>query len=503
MRMKPLLSSLVALGLFSLPAAAIADTDNTTDQSMDQVLAQANTEGGAQTQGAAGGSGGMDARRERLQLGGDSAVTSGTQFNPAISVILDGVYGNFSDNAEDPPGFDGGHSHGHGHGHGLEEGFQIREAEVTFTGALDPYFDMTVVAGITDSDIELEEAFVETRALPAGFQVKAGKFLSDVGYINRQHIHDWDFVDQPWMREFIFGDEGLNEKGVQASWLAPTANYTKFGVEILEGETGGVANYVGEDRKQEVVNLPLDDDGNLTVDGNPDDGFEPGAGPERLRWRDYNGLDDKTGPRLFTAFANYAPNLGYDHAMQLGVSGGYADTFQDEDFHSSARLETWDGDAWFAGVDAVYKFNGQGIHGHRNLTLQAEYFLRNQDLTYRELQFADGDNFEQTDFANIRQKQDGMYAQGVYGFAPRWNAGLRLDAVGMTNQAFDGGDPDDASTSFRYTGQVTFAASEFSRLRAQLSKTDLHRPAGDHGHNNWAFFLQYNMSLGEHGAHAF
>ena len=488
MRTKPLLSSLVALGLLSLPAAAIADTDNTTDQSMDQVLAQADTEGAPQTQGAADGSGGIDARRERLQLGGDSAVTSGTQFNPAISVILDGVYGNFSGEADDPAGFDGGHGHGHGHSHGLEEGFQIREAEVTFEGAVDPYFDMFVTAAITDSDIELEEAFVQTRALPAGFQVKAGKFLSDVGYINRQHVHDWDFSDQPWMREFIFGDEGLNEKGVQASWVAPTANYTRFGVEVLEGETGGVANYVGEDRKQAV-----------RLDGDP-----ASEGPDRQRWRDYNGLDDKTGPRLFTAFANYAPNLGYDHAMQLGVSGGYADTFQDEDFHSSARLETWDGDAWFAGVDAVYKYNGQGIHGHRNLTLQAEYFLRNQDLTYRELQFADGNNFEQTDFANIRQKQDGLYAQGIYGFAPRWNAGLRLDAVGMTNQAFDGGDPDDASTSFRYTGQVSFAATEFSRLRAQVSKTDLHRPAGhDHAHNNWQLLLQYNMSLGEHGAHAF
>jgi len=112
-------------------------------------------------------------------------------------------------------------------------------------------------------------------------QIKAGKFLSDVGYINRQHPHSWDFVDQPWMREFLFGDEGLNETGVQLSWVAPTAQYTRLGVEVLEGENEGVANHLGDS--------------------------EP-------------GLEGSAGPRLVTAFASFAPNLGYDHALQLGVS---------------------------------------------------------------------------------------------------------------------------------------------------------------------------------------
>jgi len=246
-------------------------------------------------------------------------VMGGNEFNPAISVILDGIYGNFSRESEAPAGFGEGHEeengdHGHDeHGHGVEEGFQLRETELAISGAIDPYLDASVTAAIGEDGIELEEAYLLTTALPAGLQIKAGKFLSDVGYINRQHPHSWDFVDQPWMREFLFGDEGLNETGVQLSWVAPTAQYTRLGVEVLEGENEGVANHLGDS--------------------------EP-------------GLEGSAGPRLVTAFASFAPNLGYDHALQLGVSGGFTDAFQQRHEHDGS-VETLQGDSWFAGVDTV------------------------------------------------------------------------------------------------------------------------------------------------------
>lgn len=480
MRMKSSLFLLVSsLTAVSSTALAASEADGRTEQSMDQILAQADTAttGTAQPQMAADQ--GMDPRRERLQLGGDSAVTSGTQFNPAISVILDGVYATFNDEVDDPAGFGeaGGHDHGHGHSHGIEEGFQLREAEVTFEGPIDPYFDMFVTAAITESEIELEEAFIETRALPAGFKLKGGKFLSDVGYINRQHPHDWDFVDQPWMREFIFSDEGLNETGIQATWVAPTRNYTLFGVEILEGETPGVANHIGDE--------------------------EP-------------GLHGVTGPRLITGFANYAPNLGYDHALQLGLSGGFTDAYQEREEHShdgEIEIETLSGDSWFAGVDAVYKYNGQGSMGEGDFKLQGEYFVRARDLTFREFE-RHGDHYDLEEKSSIHPRQDGAYVQALYGFAPRWDAGLRVDGLGMTNKAFDGDGPEDASTSLRYTGQVSYSPTEFSRLRVQVAQLDLHSVhdegdghGHDHGHggatDSWQLMLQFNMSLGAHGAHAF
>jgi len=71
-------------------------------------------------------------------------VMGGNEFNPAISVILDGIYGNFSRESEAPAGFGEGHEeengdHGHDeHGHGVEEGFQLRETELAISGAIDP-----------------------------------------------------------------------------------------------------------------------------------------------------------------------------------------------------------------------------------------------------------------------------------------------------------------------------------------------------------------------------
>lgn len=397
-------------------------------------------------------------------------IINGNQFNPAISVILDGIYGNFSRKTDAPAGFGEGNEAEHGdhgneeHGHGVEEGFQLRETEVAISGSIDPYLDASVTAAIGDEGVELEEAYVLTTALPAGFRIKAGKFLSDVGYINRQHPHSWDFVDQPWMRKFLFGDEGLNETGVQLAWVAPTAQYTRLGVEILEGENEGVANELGD--------------------------VEP-------------GLEASTGPRLVTAFATYAPNLGYDHALQLGISGGFTDAFQQRHEHEG-NVEILQGDSWFAGVDTVYKYDAPGPGGRGDFKLQAEYLIRARDLEFQEFT-PNNDHFDAVGTPQtLRPKQDGAYVQGLYAIAGRWDAGLRLDAIGMANKVFEGTEREEAGTSFRYTGQLSYSPTEFSRFRTQLAYLDPDQGhAGGPSENAWQFMLQYNLSLGAHGAHRF
>lgn len=427
-------------------------------------------------------------RLRALQLGErEIPVATGTEFNPALSVILDFIYAYMSDEMEGPTGFElGGHHHHHGHGHdhhhGIEEGLQMREVELTFTGSIDPYFDAMVMVTFGDGHVDLEEAYIATRMLPWGLQVKAGKFFSDIGYINKQHPHDWSFTDAPWMREFLLGDEGLNEVGVQLSWLPPLDTYVRLGVEVLRGESEGIASYLG-DGNHEIVTLLPDEDG----------------APDRNRWRASKSLKEDEAPRLYTAFAKIAPDIGMNHAVQLGAFGGYSRIFQLEEVHSSGRLETWDGDAWFAGLDLVYKYNGQGVMGHRNLTLQAEYMFRNLELDYKSRQFASSSDFITTHENRQDWKQDGLYVQGVYGFLPRWNAGLRFDAMGLNNDGFEGrGTPVDFGTSYRYTGQLTYSPTEFSQLRAQVSYSDL---ADDD--SMWLALLQYNVSLGAHGAHSF
>ncbi|WP_018231742.1 TonB-dependent receptor [Thioalkalivibrio thiocyanodenitrificans] len=416
-------------------------------------------------------------------LGGDR-VTSGSAFNPGISIIVDMVQYHQSGSIEDPAGFEGGHDHGHGHGddHGLEEGFNLRETELTFTATVDPYFDALATLAFDEHGVEVEEAYATTRNLPAGLQVKVGKFLSDVGYINAQHPHDWAFVDRPLVNEFLFGDHGLQETGVQLTWMPATPFYSQFGIELLQGESDGISPYVGAGRVEHVTVLP-DADGN----------------PVRVRWRDDNPFSDESGPRLITGFAKFGPDLGYDHAAQFGLSYGYARAFQRDDLHSSLRYESWEGSAWFAGLDAVYKYDAGRNYGHGDWVVQGEYFYREVDADFREMRFQNG-SLEITHAESATARQDGLYLQALYGFAPRWQAGLRAEALGLTNRNALVEDDffADFGTSYRYAGSVTFRPTEFSMFRAQLNRSDYYDQDPE-----WAFMLQFQMALGVHGAHKF
>jgi outer membrane receptor protein involved in Fe transport len=426
--------------------------------------------------------------RQTVQpIGGQ--VSSGTAFNPAMSVIVDGAY--YTDNVhgeafeiiEEADGFAMGHGHNgdNGDGHGaLERGFNLREVEFAFSATVDPYFDAFVMFVFDGDEIELEEAFVTTRALPAGLQAKFGKFLSDVGYINKQHPHSWDFFDRPLVNELLFGDHGLQETGVQLTWLAPTAQYLRFGVEALQGETSGIANHIGEEA--------------------------PINGTERI-------LEEASGPRLFTSFVKFAPDLGFDHALQVGASYGYASSFQNSEEHST-RFEDHEGTASFWGVDGVYKYTpGGSVGGQGAIKLQGEYFYRKRDIDRRDVYFAchpagidcadPAAVWQIGDVANeqsFSERQDGYYLQALYGLAPRWNTGLRVEQVGLTNRTGRGGG-ESWDDSRRYSAVLSFMPTEFSRLRLQYSRGDIAVEGERESFNQ--LFLQFQMSLGVHGAHTF
>ncbi|SEO72117.1 zinc-regulated TonB-dependent outer membrane receptor [Aquisalimonas asiatica] len=463
---------------------------------------------GATQQDAMDAQGGMGAG---IGPGSSERIGAGTAFNPSISVILDGVYKNtFSGDAHDPGGFDGGHSHSHGHGHdhGMEDGFQLRETEFAFEASVDPYFDAFAMLVIEGTDtVDLEEAYITTTSLPWGLQIKGGRFLSDIGYINSQHPHEWDFVDRPLVSEHLFGNHGIQETGVQLNWLLPTRTYLKGGVEVLQGSTSGIASYQGESSARVAT---VDYDGGDFARQRTDEQHLP--------------FDDASGPRLFTGFLKWGPDLGYDHAAQFGISGGYSRSFQDMEEHSEGlRVDTWDGDAWFAGLDAVYKYDAAGYLGHGDLVLQGEYFYRNIDLDYAYFNSdransayqdsgASGDwarNTVSADGTSGRFQQDGAYLQAVYGIAPRWRTGVRAEALGIAkntawNDRDEGNGFDDFDTSYRYSLNTTFYPSHFSYFRAQLNYADYasEDPGGDR-HDEWSVMLQYNISIGAHGAHPF
>lgn len=394
-----------------------------------------------------------------------NTVWSGSSFNPMISVIFDGVFYRDSVDgmgAEFLAEADGFHLHGghEGHSHGTtEEGFSIRETELTFSGSVDPYFDLWAIFAVSLDEIETEEVYVQTRKLLPGLQLKAGKFYSGIGYINQQHPHQWDFVDQALPYELIFGG-ALNEIGVQLNWLPKLPFYARLGVEALQGENPGVASYLG-----------------------PDD--------------DHPWFEEAAGPRLYTGFVKVAPNVGYSHGLQFGGFYGTGRTHQelhDED-EDGLIDEAFEGSTDFWGIDAVYRYDSPKEYGHGDLTVQGEYVSRRRNL---DLVAEAG---QEVDAVPVRADQDALYLQGVYGIARRWTAGLRYDRAGLTNEIDGGDESSDFDATSRWSGNITYNPTEFSRIRVQYSRSDIALEGRMQEVD--AYYLQLQISLGAHGAHRF
>jgi len=117
-----------------------------------------------------------------------------------------------------------------------DAGFNLNYLELFLGSAVDPYFDFSVFLHFLEEGVEVDEAYAKTRGLPFGFNVKAGKFRASFGRHNTLHAHNWKFPDPPLPFRKVFGEEGLLEKGISLSWVAPTEVFISFTGEVLQGE---------------------------------------------------------------------------------------------------------------------------------------------------------------------------------------------------------------------------------------------------------------------------
>ncbi len=92
-------------------------------------------------------------------------------------------------------------------------------------------------------------------------------------------------------------------------------------------------------------------------------------------------------------------------------------------------------------------------------------------------------------------------AKGVYGFAPRWRAGLRAEALGLNNSVQAHGEKESFDPSYRYTAMADWTLTEFSRIRFQMSRGLYELEDGREEATEG--FIQAIVSFGAHGAHSF
>ena len=246
------------------------------------------------------------------------APASQNAFNPGIAAVLNGnfVAARRATGGETFPGFATGDDIGV-----PERGFSLGESEVSFAANIDPSFAGFLDFSIGgDNEVSLEEAYIRTTALPAGFTVKAGRFLSGIGYLNERHAHDWSFSDAPLpYRAFL--NTQLGDDGVQVRWIAPTDQFLEFGSEVFRG-----------------------------------DSF-PAAGSKNNGAGSYSAFVH-TGADINTS-SSYLAALSYVHAKA-------------EDRESGPDLFTGDTDVGIASF--VYKWAPNGNPVSRNLTLASEFF---------------------------------------------------------------------------------------------------------------------------------
>ena len=123
--------------------------------------------------------------------------------------------------------------------------FYLNEAEFSFQSVVDPYIradfflTMDQVPGTSRFEAGIEEAYLTSLSLPAGLQLKAGRFKSALGRINTIHSHAWPTIDFPTAFQNYFGD-GLSDEGLSLSWLTPnTAFYQEITGQFTSGNVDG------------------------------------------------------------------------------------------------------------------------------------------------------------------------------------------------------------------------------------------------------------------------
>ena len=369
---------------------------------------------------------------------------TGNAFNPAISLILNGHYASYSRDPAtwalsgfllDPEA-------------GLPtEGLSLDETELAISANVDDKYYGFVAASINqtgnDTSLDLEEGYIETLALPKGLKIKAGRFLSDVGYLNPIHSHAWDFDDAPLAYTAMLNG-AYKDTGVQVKWVAPTTLFVELGTELMRG-----------------------------------DSF-PAAGAAH------------GGVGASTLFVHIGGDVGSTSSWRAGLSRLSADASERSSMFSLGTA-AFTGNSDLTIADFIWKWAKNGNPRDLYYTVQAEYLHRNESGTLAVTTTA------ATNLGLYDGTQSGYYVQGVYQFRPRWRAGIRYDRLEASNNVqVVGVNPLSVTHDpSRVSVMSDFSNSEFSRLRLQINR-DHSRPEIDN-----QIVFQYLMSLGAHGAHRF
>lgn len=141
------------------------------------------------------------------------------------------------------------------------------------------------------------------------------------------------------------------------------------------------------------------------------------------------------------------------------------------------------------GGSGAFGANGTGL-GNQTRILGGDVLLKWKPKAYRSLTWQSEYIHRWRQTPGASPQDGGLYSYVNYQFARRWHAGLRYDYFGLPAESL--------TKEWRLTPALTFNPTEFSRVRIQY---EYDKPTG--AQTIQAAFLQFEFSMGPHGAHAF
>lgn len=354
------------------------------------------------------------------------SVIQANELNPDVSVVLDGYY-----------------KQNHTALSHRDEGIGLGHTELSLSSPIDDMFEGRLTAVLEDhageTELELEEAFLQTTGIPYNLSVRGGRFLSQVGYLNSRHLHEDDFVERPAAYRALLGSHYFDD-GLRLNLLLPTPFYWEIGAEAFDG-------------------------GRLS-EGDEDIG-------------------------VYTLNTRFGGDLSRSQSWQAGLSylnnrqihGEHGDDHEDDhdghDHGDHGHGAAYTGENLYL-ADLVWKWAPGGNNRQQQLTLSGEYL------------YADDLN----EYARSDDVHEGWYASAVYQFAPQWSVGTRYGQVELKETHGDHFHDQELKET---DVMLAWSHSHFSTVRLQYTRQE----ADGFEKADNTVMLQYVMSFGAHGAHGF
>ena len=119
-----------------------------------------------------------------------------------------------------------------------DQGLQLGHSDLAAGGPLGQHLQAQWSASLATHEGQLkahiEEAWIQTRQLPAGLNARVGRFAAQVGSLNPQHPHTDDFVERPLLYRSFLGGHWTDD-GIRLNLTLPTTLYWVVGAEAFRG----------------------------------------------------------------------------------------------------------------------------------------------------------------------------------------------------------------------------------------------------------------------------